>query len=120
MNKRKKQKYGRRFSKKKIANLCDYLAKDILNNLRVFEKCAVSIPGPLCGEEGARNISESSAEWHEILQKMIWSFDQFSRGNPDEPFLNGYDSESAEQEAYDARMGEGFRLFGEWFGYLWL
>ena len=120
MNKRAKQKYGKQYKEEKLYDLCDYLARDILVNLRAFERFQGSIPGPLCGPDGKRDVGEAGQEWHEILRKMIWSFDQHVRDNPDEPWKKGYALDSEEEKAYKELVKDGYHLFAEYFEYLWL
>lgn len=120
MNKRMKQKYGKRYNEEQIYDLCDYLARDILNGLRAFEKHRVGVPACFCGEDGNRSLEEAENEWHKVLRKMIWSFEQYVRDYPDEPFKKGYDLHSDEQKAYYSLVEEGRHLFAKYFDNLWI
>lgn len=51
---------------------------------------------------------------------MIWSFEQYTRNYPDEPFKNGYSLYFNEQEAYYKQVEEGRHLFAKYFDNLWM
>jgi len=92
------------------AGCCDtyslylYLAKKILKPLKEFEKRKDSFPSDL----------KSDKEWHEILNKMIWSFQNTVDG---ETFEVPYDFEK--ERLLEKRQQEGFELFGKYFRNLW-
>ena len=57
-------------------------------------------------------------EWDEILDEMIWAFEQKCRDDWMEDYdYNKWDSEGA--KAHQERMSNGFRLFGTYYENLW-
>ena len=57
-------------------------------------------------------------EWDEILDEMIWAFEQKCRDDWMEDYdYNKWDSEGA--KAHQERMSNGFRLFGIYYENLW-
>ena len=100
-------------------DLCDYLGKDILRDLKAFNKYTDSAPTELCTkEEWVKGASpETMKKWHEIIDKMIWSFEEMMNGwehEPNFPWIK-----SPEEEAYKKRVEEGFQLFGHHLKNLW-
>ena len=100
-----KQKYGRKYNKRRSWDLFSYLAKEITTDLKAFKKYNTnSVPGTIHFEvlkqfgyddKLANEIpddkwpeidAESTKRWHEILDKMIYSFDQISKDYPDSPY----------------------------------
>ena len=70
--------------------------------------------------------------WNEILDEMIWAFDQKNKDNWEEQFYGPYIENSDEplgghfewtdydgMKTHQDRMTNGFRLFGENFESLW-
>jgi hypothetical protein len=56
--------------------------------------------------------------WDWILDEMIWAFEQKCRDNwEDDYYYNKWDQDGA--KAHQARMSNGFRLFGKYFESLW-
>jgi len=89
------------------------LALVILPALRKFKEdntghpCGISSEAdPVCGK------CECEKEWHTILDKMIWSFEQIADDVID------YHS-SDEYKKYNDRVQEGLELFGKYFRSLW-
>ena len=57
-------------------------------------------------------------EWDDILDEMIWAFEQKCRDDWMEDYdYNKWDQEGA--NAHQERMTNGFRLFGTYFENLW-
>ena len=57
-------------------------------------------------------------EWDEILDKMIWAFEQKCRDDWMEDYdYNKWDREAS--KAHQERMSNGFRLFGKYYENLW-
>ncbi len=82
-----------------VFNLDYHLAKIILPHLKEFRKNPFSYPAHFNSHE----------EWEEILDKMIWAFDDF---------VNGDDFPADYEEQY-RKQQEGFELFGKHFRSLW-
>jgi hypothetical protein len=62
----------------------------------------------------------ASAKWDEILDKMIWAFHEMNDGD----YTSRLKKEHGEGwlnhvKAHEARMQEGFSLFGQYFRSLW-
>ena len=57
-------------------------------------------------------------EWNEILDEMIWAFEQKCRDDWLEDYdYNKWDSEGV--KAHQERMTNGFKLFGKYYENLW-
>ena len=57
-------------------------------------------------------------EWNEILDEMIWAFEQKCRDDWMEDYdYNKWDREGV--KAHQERMSNGFRLFGKYYENLW-
>lgn len=112
MNRRLKQKYGRRFKKKQLWDLDIYLSKFILNNLKAYRELSLNSYPPDLDEDSDDTSIPSSLEihsmpykytedesivrWKAIIDKMIWSFNEIAYGFPNEPQTLLYD----EYESY--------------------
>jgi len=81
-----------------------HLAKIILPGLISFKDKSLGHPG---------NITQE--EWEEILDKMIWSFNEKANGEPSRP----KDIREAIDGFYYKKLQEGFELFGLWYQNLW-
>ena len=85
--------FGKRFKKHRAWNCYAHLAVHIANELRAFKKYNVnSYP------HGFNNIEE----WHEVVDKMIYSFEQIEKGSSDR-----------------VKIDEGLHLFIKYFENLW-
>ena len=119
-----KQKYGRKYNKRRSWDLFSHLAKEITTDLKAFKKYNVnSVPGKMHFEvvkefgyeEGKipddkyKEINdECTKRWHEILDKMIWSFEEISLEHPNDPMMNTI---SEYHERYPQLPGESFEDF---------
>ena len=56
-------------------------------------------------------------EWDEILDKMIWAFEQKCRDDWMDDYDYSWDSEEA--KVHQERMTNGFNLFGKYYENLW-
>ena len=100
--------FGKRFKKQRAWNCYAHLAVHIANELKAFKKYNVnSYP------HGFNNIEE----WHEVVDKMIYSFDQIAKDYPDGFAIK--DFKSSEFTAYRAKIDEGLHLFAKYFENLW-
>lgn len=84
---RRRGKY--RFSQKEVWNLDYYLAEIILIGLKQFKEgnrhgYPSCVEGVYCTDAGV-NQKELISKWEEILDKMIWSFDQIVNDRKDDP-----------------------------------
>ena len=63
----------------------------------------------------------ASAKWNELLDAMIWSFHEMNDGDYTSRLVEKYgESEWLNHiKEHEARMQEGFELFGKWFRSLW-
>lgn len=95
--KKMRRKYG--FDSRELWALHDTIACFIYPRLKYFRDAGPGHP-----------IDLTDDEWMEILDKMIWSFEQHVIGE----FYNG----KIEPE-YWAKYKEGIDLFSEWFTNLW-
>lgn len=100
--------FGNRFKKQRAWDCYTHLAVHIANELRAFKKYNVnSYP------QDFNNIEE----WHEAVDKMIYSFDQIAKDYPDGFAIK--DFKSSEFTAYRAKIDEGLHLFAKYFENLW-
>lgn len=114
MNKRQKKKYGlQKFKPSDIYNLDMTLAKYILPRLKAFRKVNVcSYPSNL----------DNIDEWHNIIDKMIWSFERVINDDWDEEIDIIDDSILEARERMKQNMekySEGMNLFAMYFSSLW-
>lgn len=110
---RSKQMFGKRFKKRRAWDCYSFLAVHIANELRAFKKYNVnSLPHEFYKEEG----DNGTKEWHDVVDKMIYSFDQIAR---DYPNCEEMDVKSSEYKAYQAKIDEGLNLFAKYFRNLW-
>ena len=58
-----------------------------------------------------------SARWNWVMGEMIWTFEQLVNDTDEQFFINGYDEEGLKK--HEARMANGFRLFGKYYRGLW-
>lgn len=85
--------FGKRFKKQRAWDCYTHLAVHIANELRAFKKYNVnSYP------HGFNNIEE----WHEVVDKMIYSFEQIEKDSSDR-----------------VKIEEGLQLFAKYFEDLW-
>lgn len=85
--------FGKRFKKRRAWNCYVHLAVHIVNELKAFKKYNVnSYP------HGFNSIEE----WHEVVDKMIYSFEQIEKDSSDR-----------------VKIEEGLQLFAKYFEDLW-
>lgn len=78
-----------------------------LKNDNTGHPCGISSdPDPVCGE------CDCEKEWHTIMDKMIWSFEQIAEDD-----INYHTPE--EYKVQQERIQEGLMLFGRYFSTLW-
>jgi len=118
MNKRYKQKFGKKFKIRRMYDLCDYLGKDILRDLKAFQRVCSAAPMEICEKDDLAGVRpETEKKWKDMIGKMIWSFEEilYDRGNaPGFPW-----EKTPEMEAYNKRVDEGLQLFAHHFKDLW-
>ena len=61
-------------------------------------------------------VDLTEQEWDEILDEMIWAFEQKCR---DDDWMEDYDYDQLGVKAHQKRMSNGFHLFGEYYENLW-
>ena len=122
-----KQKYGRKYNKRRSWDLFSHLAKEITTDLKAFKRYNTnSVPSTIHFEvlkqfgyddKLANEIpddkwpeidAESTKRWHEILDKMIWSFEEISLEHPHSPMMNTI---SEYHNRYPQLPGESFEDF---------
>lgn len=90
------------FSEDETWSLYNTIAAFTLPRIRHFRKHVHGYPGGITFEQ-----------WQEILDKIIFSLEEYANENENEP------KEIDETRKYWERMDEGTRLFGQYFGHLW-
>jgi len=122
-----KQKYGKKYNKRRAWDLFSYLAKEITVDLKCFKRENThSIPGTLYNQVledfGYKQYSdipedeythteiekESVKRWNEIIDKMIWSFEEIAEEYPHDPFMNAI---SEYHDKYPKKEDESFEEF---------
>lgn len=123
-----KDKYGS-FNEDEIYDLCDYLIQFIYPRLKAFSHYDSPVPGRFIADANVslEEFQNNSAvrhklenDWHEVVKKMLWSFEQYVKGDVDDPFNKNGDFTSYERKEYLKRKEEGFKLFGQYIDCLWL
>ena len=110
------------------------LAQILVPSLKLFKERQIGVPGNLlepdrqfsdqheldlglsASEIDDLNFKRAKEKWDEILDKMIWSFEQAQDCYYD---LNE-DYTVRGSIAYQERLEEGFALFGKYFRNLWI
>lgn len=87
------------FSRHDLMSLDATLALVIAPALRAFKEKTYSIPGQL-----------NATGWHDILDKMAWSFEEIATGRH-------YENTT---EEYYLKVQEGFDLFAKYYLDLWI
>lgn len=91
-------------------------------NLKKIRKCALGVPGQLCRTKdgGIGSAEKGMKRWHKKLDKMIWAFDEYAKGMPNEPsyFDEKTGKVSVEYKKYRNRLNKGLDLFARWFEWL--
>lgn len=118
---RRKQKVSIRIDKHDTWSMDHTLAPIILPMLKQLKEANHGYPASL-GE----------TEWDDIMDEMIWAFEQKCRGYWEEdyygPYIDGEDglfsghfewTDDEGLKAHQERMTNGFRLFGEYYENLW-
>jgi len=109
------------------------LAHIVVPMLKKLKEVKIGVPGDIIhefhqyAEQNPLDLGMSSKElddleferaeqkWNEILDKMIWAFEQA---------LNDYEDlysevSSGQLESYEKKLAEGFELFGKYYRSLW-
>lgn len=113
MNKRTRKKWlkkqGLYINPKETWNLDVTLAKYILPRLKLYKKLTIAYPG--CGE------ADTFEKWEEILDKMIWSFEQVASCYECEEWKFDMNDLSWREKVnvMNKRTDEGLMLFAKFF-----
>ena len=86
-------------------NLDVTLAALILPYMKKFREVHIGHPSTLPSDEA----------WDEILDDIVWSFENYEISNPYSPA-----TQLKEFEEYGDRVTKGIDLFAKWFGSLWI
>lgn len=115
MNKRTRKKWlkkqGLYVNSKEIMNLDCNIAKYILPRLKLYKKLTIAYPG--YGE------ANTSKKWGELLDKMIWSFEQAVNYYEIYELIDYNDADWKEKrKEINDKIQEGLLLFAKWFQHL--
>jgi hypothetical protein len=105
-----------------IWNMDHTLALIITPMLKMLKEKKVGIPGYITvSEETGEEIpfDEAQKNWDEILDKMIWSFEQKLDDDWDAQFHKDGTFDREGYIKYSDKINEGFVLFGKHFNALW-
>jgi hypothetical protein len=109
--KKQKEKYG--FDERECWNLDITLAAYIYPRLKVFKEMN-HISRPFSLKDGD--------EWEQIIDKMLWSFEQIIQGYAKMLEITHYDDskkDSKEIDEYFNKINDGLFLFAKYFQDLW-
>ena len=87
-----------------VWNMDDTLARIIVPMLKKFKEQGNSRPS---------NLSEK--KWNDILDQMIWSFEQIIEGRDDA----ARDLSPEEYKKHNKRIDDGMKLFAKYYRHLW-
>lgn len=113
MNKRTRKKWlkkqGLYVNPKETWNLDVTLARYILPRLKLYKKLTIAYPG--CGE------ANTFEKWVEILDKMIWSFEQVASCYECEEWKFDMNDSSWREKmrTMNKRMDDGLMLFAKYY-----
>lgn len=115
MNKRTRKKWlkkqGLYINPKEMMNLDCNIAKYVLPRLKMYKKLTIAYPG-----YGEANTPE---KWDELLDKMIWSFEQATNYYEIYESIDYNNSNWKEKrKETDDKIQEGLMLFAKWFQHL--
>ena len=115
-------KKGKRIERVKINrhdtySLCDTLALVIYPALKKFREIGIiGCPGSLA--EG-KTVEEGCKEWGEMIDKMIFSFQEIANNNKNQPPLTRTEEQKNNYLAYHKKIQEGLNLFAKYYQNLW-
>ena len=95
-------------------------AKILYINLKKLKRNYKDIPTPLyVKDDGIMPIDYAQKKWNKILDKMIWSFNEYANEYPNKPYiLPNEDGYSKSMEKYTKKLHRGLKLFYKWFEWL--
>lgn len=111
MHKKWLKKQGLYVNPKETWNLNCNIAKYILPRLKMYKRLTIAYPG-----YGEANTPE---KWDELLDKMIWSFEQVANDYEIYASINFKDSDWMDKyKDLNDKIQEGLMLFAKWFQHL--
>jgi len=132
---RRKRTMDIHIDKYDVWSMDDTLAAIVLPMLKQLNSVKHGAPGDMLGFQYTSNSAQSSfdfyaedddkaweagaAEWSVIMDKMIWSFEQILNDDWEDAFFVNDSYDHVGHMAYNARITEGFELFGKYFRSLW-
>lgn len=91
--------------------------------MKPFKETSLNVDGQLCFDWYENDNNKAWAlgheKWHEILDKMIWSFKQLSIRDRDYQFHTNEGFDQKEYKKYYEKIQEGLDLFGKYYMNLW-
>jgi len=112
-----RQRLIRGFDDRELWCLSDRIEEFTLPRLKAFRNGVFDCPGNLVvDEEGERikGADEGNVEWKEILDDIIFAFENNDMHIPDDV---QYDEEKRKE--WMERINKGYKYFGEYFNDLW-
>ena len=108
--------FGKRFKKIRAWNCYSFLAVHIVNELKAFKKYNVhTVPLDFHKENG----DNGTKDWHDVVDKMIWSFEEISNDYPHAPKIVDNSLNKDDFKQYREKIDEGLNLFVKHFEELW-
>lgn len=105
-----------------IWNMDHTLALIITPMLKMLKEKKMGVPGSLTFSKETGEVlpfDEAEKKWNEILDKMIWSFEQKLDSDWDEQFHKDGTFDKEGYIKYSDKINEGFILFGTHYNALW-
>lgn len=95
------------------------LAPIIIPMLKQLKETKHGIPSSLIRDESEGAFEKAEAEWNEILDCMIWSFETEMQDDPDGMFFKNDRYDRKGHDKWAKRRQKGFDLFGKHYLSLW-
>lgn len=107
-----------KITKNDCYNLNGFLAKIIYKSLKKYKKHNISVPMFLEVKHNG-NTKRAAAEWDEMLDKMIFAFQELWSVN-DIDFIVKYNNSKKDCNKWQSKVKEGKQLFIDHFSDLWI
>lgn len=113
----KNQRLTRGFDDTELWSLDCTIAEFITPRLKQFKSQCKSIPGDIAYKYLNSDVDKSEEEWNEILDKMIWTFENWEN-DPDTEEMSNEEFRKIYDNWYNKRQ-EGLDLFVKYISALW-
>lgn len=99
-----------------LFNAYQTFADILVVNLKKLKKNAKGVPACLCVDKDCNilPIKVGQERWNKILDKIIWSFNEYANEYPSRPNFE-CELPSKEHQKYAKKLRRGVKLFYKWF-----